>query len=108
MVQTGRLVSLLSPNRTDVRANQIHPNFLFRTILTHFFLLDYKVDPTQLTGVNFPLPNTYAGSVSVNRSGHENNTLFFIAFEKEGQEGSLTAADGERSNEPWTIWLNGG
>ncbi|PVF95685.1 alpha/beta-hydrolase [Serendipita vermifera] len=68
----------------------------------------YKVDTASLTGVNFPLPNTYAGSVSVNREGHEDNTLFFVAFEKEGQEGSLTAADEERSNEPWAIWLNGG
>lgn len=59
-----------------------------------------------LPNISFTMPRTYAGSVSVNRSGHPNNTLFFVAFEK--QDGSLAAADGERSNEPWTIWLNGG
>lgn len=59
-----------------------------------------------LPNISFPMPRTYAGSVSVNRSGHANNTLFFVGFEK--QDGSLAAADGERSNEPWMIWLNGG
>lgn len=29
-----------------------------------------------------------------------------MAFEKE--EGSLTAPEGERTDEPWMIWLNGG
>ncbi len=42
----------------------------------------------------------------MDRPGHPNNTLFFWGFEKEN--GSLTAGDGERSNEPWGIWLNGG
>ncbi|CCA72939.1 related to KEX1 protein precursor [Serendipita indica DSM 11827] len=65
----------------------------------------YRVtDP--LPNVTFTLPTTYAGSVSVNRDGHRNSTLFFMAFEKE--QGSLTAKEDERTSEPWTIWLNGG
>lgn len=52
------------------------------------------------------MPRTYAGSVSVNRDSHANNTLFFIAYEKE--DGSLAAAEGDRLKEPWHIWLNGG
>lgn len=52
------------------------------------------------------LPQIYAGSVSVNRTGHVNNTLFFIGFEKE--TGSLTAGDGERGDQPWMIYIAGG
>ena len=52
------------------------------------------------------MPRSFAGSVSVNRENHPNNTLFFYAFERE--DGSLSAADGERADEPWFIWLNGG
>ncbi|KAG8824603.1 hypothetical protein FRC17_009066 [Serendipita sp. 399] len=48
----------------------------------------------------------YAGSISVDRTGHPNNTLFFVGFET--SNASLTAAENERSNEPWLIWLNGG
>lgn len=40
------------------------------------------------------------------RPNTPNNTLFFWGFEREN--GSLTAAAGERSGEPWAIWLNGG
>lgn len=68
---------------------------------------DFEANAT-LTNVTVPLPHAYAGSVSVNRPGHLNNTLFFLAFEKEGNNGSLAANDGERINEPWIIWLNGG
>ncbi|TFK54453.1 alpha/beta-hydrolase [Heliocybe sulcata] len=59
-----------------------------------------------LPNVTVPLPRNYAGSLSVNRAGHANDTLFFWGFEKE--EGSLAAEAGERSDEPWLIWLNGG
>ena len=52
------------------------------------------------------MPRSYAGSVSVNSTEYANNTLFFLGFEKE--DGSLSAAEGERENEPWVIWLNGG
>ena len=66
---------------------------------------DFEVtDP--LPNVTWTLPRNFAGNVGVNREGHPNNTLFFWAFEKEN--GSLTAAAGERSDEPWGIWLNGG
>ncbi|KAG8818982.1 hypothetical protein FRC17_010641, partial [Serendipita sp. 399] len=66
---------------------------------------DYRVT-TPLQNVTFTLPGMYAGSISVDRSGHPNNTLFFVGFET--SNGSLTAAENERSNEPWLIWLNGG
>jgi carboxypeptidase D len=42
----------------------------------------------------------------VDRAGFPNDTLFFWAWES--QNGSLTASMGERSGEPWGIWLNGG
>jgi hypothetical protein len=42
----------------------------------------------------------------VDRAGFPNDTLFFWAWES--QNGSLTASAGERSGEPWGIWLNGG
>ncbi|KIM27100.1 hypothetical protein M408DRAFT_24847 [Serendipita vermifera MAFF 305830] len=61
---------------------------------------------TPLPNITFPLPRAYAGSVSVDRPGHPNDTLFFVAFERE--DGSLSATDGERANEPWAVWLNGG
>ncbi|KDQ48904.1 hypothetical protein JAAARDRAFT_201343 [Jaapia argillacea MUCL 33604] len=63
--------------------------------------------------VTEPLPNvtamlsrSFAGNMAVDRQGHPNDTLFFWGFEKEN--GSLTAAEGERSDDPWLIWLNGG
>ncbi|KAH9913998.1 alpha/beta-hydrolase [Epithele typhae] len=59
-----------------------------------------------LPGVNFALPRSFAGNVDVDRAGHPNNTLFFWAFEREN--GSLTASAGDRGDEPWGIWLNGG
>ncbi len=66
---------------------------------------DYEVkDP--LPNVTWSMPRSFAGSVSVNRENHPNNTLFFYAFERE--DGSLSSADGERTGEPWVIWLNGG
>ncbi|KAI0791967.1 Alpha/Beta hydrolase protein [Abortiporus biennis] len=60
----------------------------------------------QLPNVTFSLGRSWAGNIPVERAGHPNNTLFFWAFEKEN--GSLTSVAGERANEPWGIWLNGG
>ncbi|KAH8075870.1 alpha/beta-hydrolase [Cristinia sonorae] len=60
----------------------------------------------KLPNITFDLGRNWAGSIPVGRAGRPNNTLFFWAFEKEN--GSLTAAAGERSDEPWGIWLNGG
>ena len=59
-----------------------------------------------MPNVTWTLPRSFAGNIAVDRDGHPNNTLFFWAFEKD--EGSLTAAAGERSTVPWGIWLNGG
>jgi carboxypeptidase D len=66
------------------------------------FPQDFEVkDP--LPNVTDPLTRSFAGSISTNRAGHPNDTLFFWGFEKEN--GSLTAPD---SDKPWLIWLNGG
>ncbi|KAJ3783316.1 alpha/beta-hydrolase [Lentinula aff. detonsa] len=59
-----------------------------------------------LPNVTKPIARNFAGNIGVNRVGHPNNTLWFWAFEKE--EGSITVGAGERENEPWLIWLNGG
>ena len=59
-----------------------------------------------IPGVNWTLPRNFAGNIGVNRPGMPNNTLFFWAVEN--QNGSLTAAAGERTDVPWGIWLNGG
>ena len=59
-----------------------------------------------LPNITGALPRSYAGNIPVGRAGHPNDTLFFWAFEKE--TGSLTATTGERADEPWGIWLNGG
>jgi carboxypeptidase D len=69
------------------------------------FPQDFEVkDP--LPNVTDSLTRSFAGSISTNRAGHPNDTLFFWGFEKEN--GSLTAPDGELMHEPWLIWLNGG
>ena len=60
----------------------------------------------KLPNITGALPRSFAGNIPVNRQGHPNDTLFFWGFEKE--DGSLTAAAGERDQEPWGIWLNGG
>ncbi|KAJ7576927.1 alpha/beta-hydrolase, partial [Mycena floridula] len=59
-----------------------------------------------LPNVTSPIARNFAGNLPVERPGHPNDTLFFWAFEKE--QGSLTAAAGEKSEDPWLIWLNGG
>jgi carboxypeptidase D len=71
---------------------------------------DFEVTDT-LPNVTYStaFPNgkrTYAGSVSVNRANHPNDTLFFWGVES--VKGSLTAPAGAREDEPWLIWLNGG
>lgn len=73
-------------------------------ILTHFHA-DFEVNET-LANVTFALGRNFAGNIPVQRLNTPNNTLFFWGFEREN--GSLTAAAGERSNEPWGVWLNGG
>ncbi|KAJ3836137.1 alpha/beta-hydrolase [Lentinula raphanica] len=67
--------------------------------------VDFEVTH-PLPNVTKPIARNFAGNIGVNRVGHPNNTLWFWAFEKE--EGSLTASSGEREDEPWLIWLNGG
>ncbi|PSR78206.1 hypothetical protein PHLCEN_2v7538 [Hermanssonia centrifuga] len=59
-----------------------------------------------LPDINFSLGNNYAGNILVQRPNHPNDSVFFWGFEKEN--GSLTAAAGEREIEPWAIWLQGG
>lgn len=66
---------------------------------------DFKVTAT-LPGVNFTLPNNYAGNIKVQRLNHDNDTLFFWGFEH--AEGSLAAAAGENQDAPWAVWLQGG
>jgi carboxypeptidase D len=58
-----------------------------------------------LPNVTWTLPRNWAGNIPVQRVGHDNNTLFFWAFEKEN--GSLTASADENLDKPWGIWLNG-
>jgi carboxypeptidase D len=60
----------------------------------------------NVPGITFGLPRSYAGSLSVNRTDHPENSMFFWGFE--ANVGSLAASKGERSEEPWAIWLNGG
>ncbi|PVF95684.1 alpha/beta-hydrolase [Serendipita vermifera] len=64
----------------------------------------FKVD--SLPNITIPTPSLYAGSVSVNRTNSPNNSLFFMAVGLDAD--SLTAADGERNDTPWIIYLNGG
>ena len=68
------------------------------------YLVDFKVNDTHTGIADFP--RVYSGNLSVNRTENANNTLFFMGFEKE--EGSLTAADGERVDQPWMIYIAGG
>jgi carboxypeptidase D len=68
-------------------------------------LIDFHVKDT-LPDISFPLPTSFAGSLSVNRQGHPDNALFFWAFES--SPGSLAAQPGEQQDRPWAVWLNGG
>ncbi len=78
---------------------------LLHTTLTIYrrYALDYLVKNGSLPNVTFPLNRTWAGSITVNRTNHPNDTLFFWAFEH--TNGSLTS---NATDEPWAIWLNGG
>ncbi|THH11307.1 hypothetical protein EW145_g733 [Phellinidium pouzarii] len=67
---------------------------------------DYFLVSDPLPNVSFPLSRNWAGSITVNRTNHPNDTLFFWGFES--RSGSLTAGADENSSEPWAIWLNGG
>ncbi|KAJ8085151.1 hypothetical protein PM082_003935 [Marasmius tenuissimus] len=60
----------------------------------------------SLPNVTEPVSRSFAGNIAVDRPGHPNDTLWFWAFEREN--GSLTARAGERQDEPWLVWLNGG
>ncbi|KAL0571646.1 hypothetical protein V5O48_010319 [Marasmius crinis-equi] len=60
----------------------------------------------SLPNVTAPISRNFAGNIAVDRTGHPNDTLWFWAFEREN--GSLTAQAGERQDEPWLVWLNGG
>ena len=81
-------------------------------ILAHIFTAtNFKDDvdflvKEPLPNVTFPLSRSFAGSITVNRTSHPNDTLFFWAFESE--HGSLTADAHELSDKPWAVWLNGG
>jgi hypothetical protein len=91
MAQTGSAVS--SPSISGFR------------LLRMVGCADFQVTKS-LSGVSFDPGRNWAGSIGVNRPGLPNNTLFFWGFEKE--HGSLTAKAGERKDESWGIWLNGG
>ncbi|OJT10630.1 Carboxypeptidase sxa2 [Trametes pubescens] len=54
------------------------------------------------------LPRSFAGNINVNRTGHKNDTLFFWGFEREGANGTLTAAADVDNTDPWILWLQGG
>ena len=71
-----------------------------------FLSLDFLVKDS-LPNVTFPVPRSFAGNVAVNRENHANDTLFFWAWEKVGQNGSLTAP-AVNDTDPWIIWLQGG
>lgn len=93
-VQNGRPVGVISCSKTYII---VHAAFAVRT--------DFQVTD-KMPNITFDLGRNWAGSIPVGISDRPNNTLFFWAFEKEN--GSLTAAAGERNDEPWGIWLNGG
>ncbi|KAF9454245.1 alpha/beta-hydrolase [Macrolepiota fuliginosa MF-IS2] len=59
-----------------------------------------------LPNITFPVEQSFAGNIPVQRAGHPNNTLFFVGFEK--SNGSLTAPSSDNNTDPWGIWLNGG
>ncbi|TFK74999.1 alpha/beta-hydrolase [Pluteus cervinus] len=67
---------------------------------------NYFLVTDPLPNVTFPLGRSFAGNIPVQREGHLNDTLFFLAFET--SNGSLTAPAAENNTAPWGIWLNGG
>lgn len=60
----------------------------------------------KLPNVTWNAERSFAGNLPVQRTGHPNNTLFFLGFEK--SQGSLTAPLSPSNQQPWGIWLNGG
>lgn len=67
---------------------------------------DYLVKEGSLPNATFDLNRNFAGTLTVNRTNHPNDTLFFWAFEN--SNGSLTQDVGVNDSAPWGIWLNGG
>jgi hypothetical protein len=67
---------------------------------------DFEVSTSSLPKINFALPNSYAGLISVNRTDHDGDQLFFWGFES--SQGSLSASAGQQAGKPWGVWLNGG
>ncbi|KAF7320774.1 Carboxypeptidase [Mycena chlorophos] len=62
---------------------------------------------SPLPNVTWPLPRSFAGSISTKTPGSSNNTAFFWGFEH--SNGSLTAAASDANvDDPWMIWLAGG
>ena len=68
--------------------------------------IDYLVKEGSLPNATFDLNRNFAGTLTVNRTNHPNDTLFFWAFEN--SNGSLTQDAGVNDSAPWGIWLNGG
>lgn len=62
----------------------------------------FHVNNSQLK-LSFEPPSSFAGNVRTARPGHDDDSLFFWAFEQ--SPGSLTS---NTSTAPWLIWLNGG
>ena len=98
-MESRKETTALIGSRVNLRQAPLH----LSQLLTR--LADFQVTE-PLPGVDFALPNNYAGNIAVQREGHPNDTLFFWAFEHNA--GSLTAATGQNSDTPWAIWLNGG
>ena len=100
------MITLESPKATSVRnGKNVDSSLLSEEHAANENSKDFLVkDP--LPNVTFPINRNWAGSITVNRTNHPNDTLFFWAFEKD--HGSLTSVANERSGEPWGIWLNGG
>ncbi|PAV20228.1 alpha beta-hydrolase [Pyrrhoderma noxium] len=67
---------------------------------------EYFLVKDPLPNMTFPVNRNWAGSITVNRTNHPNDTLFFWAFES--KEGSLTSSANANATEPWALWLNGG
>lgn len=91
------------PSGKDVSAS-------FPTVPHHCsFLVAPDFEVTSLPSeIPTGLPRSFAGNINVNRAGHNNDTLFFWGFEREGANGTLTAAADESNTDPWILWLQGG
>ncbi|KAF5358669.1 hypothetical protein D9758_007755 [Tetrapyrgos nigripes] len=107
-VLAANLPSTFPHNYTGIPSGDFSPEwqeyFLVKDPLPNV-TTQAKPDTTQ-AGIDIDIARNFAGNIAVDRQGHPNNTLWFWAFEKEN--GSLTVEAGEREDEPWLIWLNGG